>query len=686
VTQFHDLQEYLAIPRIEKLISSPDGRRLVAVVKTLSADRKKYTTALWEIDPGGERPPHRLTRSAEGESGPAFGPDGTLMFVSARPGPPTAGHGAAEDGAPKDEAEDDEDDKPSLWALPAVGGEATRVATRPGGLSSPVVAREAGTVVFTAATLPGEAGDDAEGRKLRTDAGISAILHEQNPVRFWDHQLGPDLPRLFLLGGAPDLASAGTAAEGAPAARDLTPDAGQALVEQSADVSPDGATVVTGWYVPDGRGGQNSDLVSIDSATGRRRTLLTREGTDFTDPKVSPDGRTVVCAAEATGSITEPVDMTLWLVPLDGGEARDLLPGFDLWPGGPIWSPDAATVYFGADQRGRAPVFAVDVATGSVRQVTHDDAAYASLSVAPDGRALYALRTGVGTPPTPVRIDVPTGEVAELAAPGVPLERPGRLTEITAAAPDGAEIRGWLVLPEPGPEPAPLLLWVHGGPFSSWNAWSWRWNPWIMAAQGYAVLLPDPALSTGYGQAHIRRGYGHWGDATFDDLMAITDAALARDDIDQSRTAMMGGSFGGYMANWIAGHTDRFGAIVAHASLWKFDAMLTSDASFLVTREFGEPTEHPGLWEANDPSRHAGKVRTPMLVIHGDKDYRVPIGNALWQWWDLMRNQVEAKFLYYPDENHWILAPGNITVWYETVLAFLAQHVLGQPWRRPEAL
>ncbi|HEX4064272.1 MAG TPA: S9 family peptidase [Streptosporangiaceae bacterium] len=681
MTQFHDLQEYLAIPRIENLTVSPDGRRLVVVVKTLSADRKKYTTALWEIDPSGERPPHRLTRSAEGESGPAFGPDGTLLFVSARPGPSTDKDGAAKDGA-----EDDEDDKPSLWALPAPGGEATRVATRPGGLSSPVVARQAGTVVFIADTLPGDAADDAEGRKLRADAGISAILHEQNPVRYWDHQLGPDQPRLFLLDGAPDLAGAGPAVDGPPAVRDLTPDAGQALVEQSADVTPDGATVVTGWYVPDGRGGQYSDLVAVDGATGQRRTLLTRERTDFTDPKISPDGRTVVCATEATGSLTEVLDNTLWLVSLDGTESHDLLPGLDLWPGEPTWAPDSATLYFGADQRGRHPVFAVDVATGSVRQVTQDDAAYTSLSVTPDGRSLYALRTAVGTPPTPVRIDASTGEVAELAAPGLPLERPGRLTEITAAAPDGTEIRSWLVLPEPGPEPAPLLLWVHGGPYSSWNAWSWRWNPWIMAAHGYAVLLPDPALSTGYGQTHIRRGYGRWGDATFDDLMAITDAALARDDIDQSRTAMMGGSFGGYMANWIAGHTDRFGAIVAHASLWKFDAMLTSDASYLVTREFGEPTEQPGLWEANDPSRHAGKVRTPMLVIHGDKDYRVPIGNALYQWWDLTRNQVEAKFLYYPDENHWILTPGNITIWYETVLAFLAQHVLGQPWRRPKGL
>jgi dipeptidyl aminopeptidase/acylaminoacyl peptidase len=676
VTQFHDLQEYIAIPRVEGLVMSPDGQRLVAVVKTLAQDRKKYVTALWEIDPDGERAPRRLTRSKEGESGPVFLPDGTLLFVSARPGPDAATGGGDSKGG--------DSGQPSLWALPA-SGEATRVASRPGGISTVDVAREAGTVVFTAGTMPGDAADDEARRKLRTDAGISAILHEENPVRYWDHQLGPDQPRLFLLAqDALGLAADEPAAQ--DAARDLTPRPGQALVEQEADVTPDGSAVVTGWFVPDGRAGQISELAIIDTATGQRRTLLARERVDFTEPKVSPDGRAVVCGAEVTGTMAQQPDKSLWLVPLDRTQARDLLPGLELWPGGQVWSPDSATVYFAADQRGRAPVFGVDVATGQVRQVTGDDGAYSALSVAPDGRALYALRTAIDAPPTPVRIDASTGEVTTLPAPGSPLTPPGRLTEIAATAPDGAEVRGWLVLPEPGAGPAPLVLWVHGGPFSSWNGWSWRWNPWIMAAHGYAVLLPDPCLSTGYGREHIRRGYGRWGDATFDDVMAITDAALARDDIDQSRTAMMGGSFGGYMANWIAGHTDRFGAIVAHASLWKLDVMLTSDESFQIIREFGDPAEHPGRWEANDPARHAGKIRTPMLVIHGDKDYRVPIGNALWQWWDLIRNQVEAKFLYFPDENHWILGPGNALVWYETVLAFLAQHVLGHPWQRPRSL
>jgi dipeptidyl aminopeptidase/acylaminoacyl peptidase len=208
-----------------------------------------------------------------------------------------------------------------------------------------------------------------------------------------------------------------------------------------------------------------------------------------------------------------------------------------------------------------------------------------------------------------------------------------------------------------------------------------------MAARGYAVLLPDPALSTGYGQRFVERGWAKWGGPPFTDLIALTDAAEARPEIDASRTAAMGGSFGGYMANWIAGHTDRFRAIVTHASLWALDQFgpTTDDASFWL----GEMTEEMAL--ENSPHLHADRIATPMLVIHGDKDYRVPIGEALRLWWDLVFRQQDPetqphRFLYFPDENHWILKPRHAIVWYETVFAFLAHHVLGEEAEYPDIL
>ena len=255
---------------------------------------------------------------------------------------------------------------------------------------------------------------------------------------------------------------------------------------------------------------------------------------------------------------------------------------------------------------------------------------------------------------------------------------------------DGSTVRGWLVLPDgaSAQAKAPLLLWVHGGPVSSWNTWSWRWNPWLMAARGYAVLLPDPALSTGYGHDFIAEATGC--GATIRSPMSWRSPTwrLRRPEIDADRTAMMGGSFGGYMANWIAGHTDRFAGIVSvtpgSGRLTRCSAPPT--ASFYWRREFGKPESQPERYAANSPHLHVDAITTPMLIIHGDKDYRVPVGEALRLWTDLISRGKDVKFLYFPDENHWILKPGDAIVWYETVLAFLAEHVLGQEWHRPELL
>ncbi len=678
-TPFGDLARYVEIPRVGGLRLAPDGTWLAAVVQTLSDDRKKYVSSIWRLPahPGDDTPPRRLTWSADGEKNPRFGPDGSLFYLSKRPGQ----QASSDDGKAADQA--------ALWRLPAGGGEAVRVAALPGGVSAAETATASDQVVLAAPVLPGPAAGagsegDAERRQAREDAGVTAILHESVPVRYWDHDLGPAELRLFAL--AP-----GGAADEAAAPHDLTPVPGRALDQQAFTVTPDGGTVVTSWRRWDSPAEIRSELVAIDADGRDPRPLLSAEGFDFESPEVAPDGAQVACIRTDHHTPEAPGDVTIVLTPLAGGsDGRDLLGGFDRRPVELAWAPDSAAVYFTADDQGRRPVYRVDVASGEVTRITADDGAYTDLSPSPDGRFLYALRSSVDEPPTPVRLEAAEGQKpARLAHPGGPLTLPGHLTEIEAAADDGTPIRSWLVLPHSASvhSPAPLLLWVHGGPMSSWNSWSWRWNPWLMAARGYAVLLPDPALSTGYGQDFIARAYHQWGDRPYADVMAATDAALARPDIDGSRTAMMGGSYGGYMANWIAGHTDRFDAIVSHAGLWMMDQMFgTTDAPMFWRPQFGDPLITPERYERDSPHRHVARIRTPMLVIHGNQDFRVPVGEALRLWWDLNEHGAEAKFLYFPDENHWILTPGHATVWYETVFAFLAQHVLGQPWRRPGLL
>jgi dipeptidyl aminopeptidase/acylaminoacyl peptidase len=712
-TPFHDLARYVAIPRVTALRLSPDGSWLAAAVQTLAPDRKTYVTSIWRIPAtqASADGPVRLTRSPDGETNPRFLPDGSLLFISKRPGQ----HASDPDGAEGPQgAVAAADGQAALWRLPAAGGEAVQVADRPGGVSAVETSERTGVTVIASAVLPGAGagtreagdagadgpGDDARLRQARADAGVTAILHESVPVRYWDHDLGPAQLRLFAVGpavtGQDGIAGvAGPAApdgtNGPAGLRDLTPAPGRALDQQSFCVSADGSTVAAGWWQWESHGESRAELAVIDVASAARRTLLSAPAFDYEHPAISPDGRYVACIRIAHHTPDTPGDVTLVLASL-AGEAgqRDLLEGFDRRPVELAWAPDSRSVYFTADDQGRRPVFRVEVATGDIARITADDGAYADLCPSPDGGWLFALRSSLDEPPVPVRLDPAGGQKPErLASPGSPLELPGRLEEIETAADDGARIRSWLVLPATASaqEPAPLVLWVHGGPMSSWNSWSWRWNPWLMAARGYAVLLPDPALSTGYGQDFIARAYRQWGDRPFADVMAAADAAVGRPDIDGSRTAMMGGSYGGYMANWVAGHTDRFRAIVSHAGLWVLDQMFgTTDLPMFWRPQFGDPLTSPDRYEANSPHRHVARIRTPMLIIHGNKDYRVPVGEALRLWWDLSRHGAEAKFLYFPDENHWILGPGHAAVWYETVFAFLAQHVLGDPWRRPALL
>jgi dipeptidyl aminopeptidase/acylaminoacyl peptidase len=348
-----DLDTFLTLPRVSGLALSPDGSRLVTSVSTVASDGTKFQSALSQFDPAGEAAPRRLTRSAKGETGAAFLPDGSLVFTSARP------------------------------------------------------------------------DRRQEGRRPRRPGGLAA------------------------------------------------------------------------------------NLIAIDIATGERRTLADGD-VGYWGVRCSPDGRSAVGVFETLGDPDHASHQTLWLVDLATGQGRDLTPDLDLWPHDPVWAPDSSAVYFVADQAGRAPAF------------------------------------------------------------------------------------------------------------------------------------------RGYGQAFVERGRGRWGDEPFTDLMAATDAAVARNDIDGGSTAAMGGSFGGYMANWVAGHTDRFRCLVTHASLWALD-------------QFHGTTDHAAWWERE-------------------------FGEALRLWVDLMRHGVEAKFLYFPDENHWILKPQHARVWYDTVLAWLDHHLLGKEWQRPEIL
>ena len=693
---FASLDHYIALPRVEGLALSPDGRTVVLTVATLAHDRTSYERALWSVPADGSGSPIRLTRSAKGESGVSFTGSGDILFISARP-----------DSTAKKDPE-----AAQLWMLPAKGGEARAVTSLLGGVSE-IAATATGSdaVILTASLLPSARTleTDAAARAQRTTKKVTAILHESYPVRFWDHDLGPAEPHLLALdltnlheaiihvGDAADDAARDSSGPNQdalpypanlPRPRDLTPAPGRSADTAGQALTPDGHTMIASLRVQEQRSGRFV-IASIDVESGTITTLFDEERVDFEVPTVSRNGRRMAFVRADFSTPSGPADQELWVADIDGRNSRRIAEGWDRWPSSLVFDADDESLIVTADHDGRGPIFRVPLDGGAPSQLTTDDFSYSDVAIDLTSGDFVALRSSWVSPPHPVRISQ-LGAIVPLATPAELPEVPGSITEIATAAEDGARVRGWLLLPgDASPQhPAPLLLWIHGGPLNSWNAWSWRWNPLLAVARGYAVLLPDPALSTGYGLDFIARGWDAWGEKPFTDLMSITDATEARGDIDATRTAALGGSFGGYMANWVAGHTDRFRAIVSHASLWALD-------------QFNGTTDNSWYWQSifspqgmidSSPHHSVRDITTPMLVIHGDNDYRVPVGESLRLWSELAEHHAAPdgstphKFLLFPDENHWVLKPQHAVVWYETVFAFLDQHVHGTDWVRPKLL
>ncbi len=665
---WYDLDSYITTPRLGGLALSLDGGTLVCGVQGPDNDATGYVTSLWRVDVAGGRTATRLTRSVKGEAIAAFLRDGSLVFTSKRDVP------AAGEDATKDSTN-------ALWCLPAGGGEAYVLARRDGGWGSVLTSPETDRVVLGVSMHAGVADDEADAAKraARKDKKVSAILHDGYPVRYWDHDLGPENPRLraATVTGDGDLTLSDVT--------DLTGDVGPAL--DGVAYSRDGGTIVAEWTDRLAGGVSVTRLIAIDPETGERRIIAAADDAEFGGAVLSADGRTAVCSRYRIPTADIAPDWKLWLVDVATGEGRFLAEDWDRVAHPVAFSPDGATVYVTADDDGAAPLFAVDVATGAVRRLTQDGA-HASALLSPDGSTLYAVRSSWTSPGEIVAIDIATAQSRALRAPVEYPALPGRVERVETTAVDGTRVPGWLVLPDgaSADAPAPLTVWVHGGPVSSWNAWSWRWCPWLLASRGQAVLLPDPALSTGYGFEYLQRGWGQWGGAPYTDVMALTDEVEARADVRDDASTMMGGSFGGYMANWIATQTDRFRAIVTHASLWDLESFgPTTDASWYWSRELT-----PEMAERYSPHRYVSQISTPLLVIHGDRDYRVPIGQGLALWWELNRMhqgdpaELPHRFLYYPDENHWILTPQHAKLWYETVIEFLAAHREGRLPGRPE--
>ncbi|MDR2255893.1 MAG: prolyl oligopeptidase family serine peptidase [Arthrobacter sp.] len=666
--------ELINATRIDSLLTSPGGR-IVAKASSPDAKGTSYRSRLVELDGGAAV---GLTRGAASVGSAALADNGATYFTAKRVG---------EDGA---EAED-----AALWGLPP-RGEAAQLAARPGGFGRIEVR---GSVLIAELDAHSQATDEAshaELSKARSDAKTSAVLHAGFPLRYWNTDLGPGRSVLAVAALPEDLDALaplqGTAdAEEEPGSvldfRWALMPAGR-LEDWEPSAEGDAALVTMGVSIPGQLGA--TELWVVDLATGAapRRVADAEVSHSMWGGPISPDGKRALVGRESHWTPTSDLDSHTLILDLATGATTELWPGHDYWLA-PAWLDDH-TVVASSDDHGRGSLWIGGSADHEPRRLAggpEDKLTFDAPKVA-GGRVITTV-SAIDVAPYPVAVDPASGQVTELPTPATQPAQTGTLTEVTATAEDGTVLRAWLRLPA-GEGPHPLVVFAHGGPWGSWNAWTYRWNPNPFVDAGFAVLLPDPAISTGYGQAMIARGQQQLGGAPYTDILALTDATIARPDVDETRTAFAGGSYGGYMANWVAGHTGtRFACIVTHASLWDTESMgrTTDNAEWApaMAQQYAQYSPH----------HYAEAIEVPMLVIHGDKDYRVPIGQGQTLWYDLLTRSAtplaedgstQHRFLYFPDEGHWVARRGNAELWYETFIAFLAQHTLGEGAERPSTL
>lgn len=622
--------------RVGELAISPDGGWLAVSVARLDADDAGYVNDLWRVPLDGS-PPSKITSGAFNDRSPRFDGD-RLFFLSNRP----IGAGEAEKHS-------------QVWAFGPHAGDPTRITDEPLGVGAFEVA--AGTLAMIAPVLLGVPhAQQREHAETIGKHGPSAMRYTSAPVRHWDHWLPEAAPHLVVL------------REGER--RDLTPDYDRELrPETELKLDPEGrrALVVAHETHADDRI-RNSWLRVFDLNTGEHEDFG-RGGRTWYGSALFFDGGIVATRSERS----EKHVHTHELIVFEGGETRVLAPDWDRRPV-PQAMLDASRCLVSFDDHGEVRAATIDLKTGT-HEALEEKGSHGGLQPAPEG--FVGIGHSIAQPPRPFR--VVRGErrwLAELS----------RISDVEQSAfveerfgvesTDGVSIDTRLIKPR-GEGPFPTVLWIHGGPISHFgDQWHWRWNPLVLLRAGYAIALPNARGSTGYGYDFIDGIWGNvWGEQCYADLMAVTDVLEQRDDVDARRIAAMGGSFGGYMVNWIGGMTDRFAALVSHAGLFDLRAFYGATDAGPYFGLHNASTPWSGEIDRCSPHVNVSKWKTPTLVLHGEKDYRVPVGEALSLFEALQAHGVDSELVIYPDENHWILKPRNIRHWYGTVISFLDRHL-----------
>jgi dipeptidyl aminopeptidase/acylaminoacyl peptidase len=648
------VEDMQRLSRVSGLKLSPDGKWVAFVVSRSDVAKNKSVKNIWVVSTSGGDP-QQLTFAEQGSNDSLrWSPDSRyIYFLSSRV-----------------------DNKPQIFRLAVSGGEAKQITNIAIGVDAFILSPDGKTIALTESVFP-QCTDmpcNEKADKEREENPVKVRVITETPFRRWDTWVDGRRNHIFVM-----------SADGG-ATTDITPgnvDSPIWTEEGSEEVafSPDSKEICFSRFVENEALTGNSDLFVMPAAGGTPKAITTNKSTDRT-PLYSPDGRYI--AYSATLRPMQETDLArLFLYDRTTGEHKNLTEAMDRSIDSFVWAPDSKSLFITYEDHGQEPLSRLDVSTLKVTPLV-TAGTVTEFEASHDGAFIAYSKTDFSHPADVFRLNLDaSANSTALTAMNADILKDiafGDFSSFTFPGWNKEPVQAWKITPpnfDPGKK-YPLLLLMHGGPENSWgNLFHYRWNAQLFAAAGYVVIQPNFHGSSGFGLKFMDSIKGQWGGAPYEDQMKAVDVALTWPYVDTTRVAAAGASYGGYMANWVEGHTDRFRAIVSHDGLYDLMTMIySSDEIGGTLQEFkGTPWQNPQALIAQAPATYAANFKTPMLIVHGGNDYRVPQSQGFAMFQVLQAEHVPSKLLFFEQENHWVLKPADSILWYHTVLDWLDQWV-----------
>jgi dipeptidyl aminopeptidase/acylaminoacyl peptidase len=659
----------MKIARIDEPQLSPDGKTVAFTVQTIDMPNNTKPAQIYVVPVDGGGAPRRLTNDGNSNTRPRWMPDSKrIVFVS------------------------DRSNGSQIWSMNADGTDPKPLTNVPTGADGVTVSPDGKLILFTSEVYPScappnaIAGVDYDATCNKTNleqenaSKMKARVYTSLLYRHWTQYTGKRRQHLLietLDGGnrirdlTPGNLSAPPFSLGSPDAYAFSPDSVQITYVSNTDADLSTST--------------NSDLFAVAAAGGEAKRITTNPGADE-GPLYSPDGKYLAYRTQIRAGY-ESDQWRLAVMDLQSGTMNTLADSLDRWMQEYTWAPDSKRIFFTIADRGTNPLMMIAPTGGPIATIAHGPTSVGAMQFTADGRTMIYTEQS-GSKPAEINKAVSKGGT------GSPLTHLNdsvldqyeltALEKISVDAGNGSKVESYVVKPPNfnASVKYPVLFAIHGGPQGDWGeSWSYRWNAQVFAGAGFIVVLPNPHGSTGYGQNFTDAVNGDWGGRAYDDIMATVDYVSNLPYVDKDRIVAAGASYGGYMIDWILGHTDRFRALVSHAGVYdlRSEAGTTEELWFPKWEFQGFPWENPEQYEKWSPSSYVKNFKTPTLVTHGELDYRVPIGQGQQLFTALQQMKIPSKLVQFPDEGHWIMKPQNSEFWYATVIDWLSGYTKKGP-------